>query len=312
MNIKQIRYFVSVFDHGSLSAAAKDQYVTVQAVSKAIADLERELKSDLFIRESRGVRPTMFGKSFYAKANSVLRMFDELEDFATHYKDPDMLTLQLALCSPPFRNHERACASLAAFATKNLGIRTTVQLESGPKALAGLRSGLYDAVFTVGAYEHPEVDCMNVGTVGPGVIMAPNHPLVATKAVTLAEMKQYRLASSNNFETFNDTIVPAYRKRGLNVECLDIDSTKLNDFLAEGGLTLVIGLPVLGEMHPHTVMRMIAPEDAVPVPICLVSPKAHKSPAYRTFERWLAKELMLLGKNSFGRFAAAATGVPSR
>ena len=82
LNIKQVRYFVAVFQSGSLSAAAKEQYVTVQAVSKAIADLERELKNELFVRESRGVHPTLFGKAFYVKAEPVLRSFDELEAFA--------------------------------------------------------------------------------------------------------------------------------------------------------------------------------------------------------------------------------------
>lgn len=43
MDIKQIRYFVLVYDSGSLSAAAKEEGKTVQAVSKAIADLEKEL-----------------------------------------------------------------------------------------------------------------------------------------------------------------------------------------------------------------------------------------------------------------------------
>lgn len=61
VNIKQIKYFMSAAQHDSLSAAAKEQYVTVQAVSKAIADLERELGSQLFIRESRGVKLTTFG-----------------------------------------------------------------------------------------------------------------------------------------------------------------------------------------------------------------------------------------------------------
>ena len=63
MNIKQITYLAAVIEHGSLSAAAKGQYVTVQAVSKAIADLERELGQSLFVRESRGVHPTPFGKA---------------------------------------------------------------------------------------------------------------------------------------------------------------------------------------------------------------------------------------------------------
>ena len=97
MNIKQVRYFVAVFQSGSLSAAAKEQYVTVQAVSKAIADLERELKNELFVRESRGVHPTLFGKAFYVKAEPVLRSFDELEAFAHRRRSAESPLLRLGL-----------------------------------------------------------------------------------------------------------------------------------------------------------------------------------------------------------------------
>ena len=123
LNIKQIRYFAAVVEHGSLSAAAKGQYVTVQAVSKAIADLERELGQSLFVRESRGVHPTPFGKAFYQKALPVLDDFGELEAFAKLYHEnvlPD--ALRLALCSPAFYGYERACASIAQFANRGLGL----------------------------------------------------------------------------------------------------------------------------------------------------------------------------------------------
>ena len=40
MNIGQIRYFVAVYQAGSFSQAAKAQFITVQAVSKSIADLQ--------------------------------------------------------------------------------------------------------------------------------------------------------------------------------------------------------------------------------------------------------------------------------
>ena len=45
MNIKQIRYFVDVFESGSFSIAAKTCGVTVQAVSKAIHELETDSAS---------------------------------------------------------------------------------------------------------------------------------------------------------------------------------------------------------------------------------------------------------------------------
>ena len=80
LNIKQVRYFVAVFQSGSLSAAAKEQYVTVQAVSKAIADLERELKNELVVRESRGGKTTLGGKALEGKAETVLRSVDRSEE----------------------------------------------------------------------------------------------------------------------------------------------------------------------------------------------------------------------------------------
>ena len=108
MNIKQITYLTAVVEHGSLTAAAKDLYVTVQAVSKAIADLERELGQRLFVRESRGMRPTPFCQEFGKKALDVIAGFDSLEAFARSYGEcgglPDRL--RLALNTPAFPGNE--------------------------------------------------------------------------------------------------------------------------------------------------------------------------------------------------------------
>lgn len=307
LNIKQIRYFTSVFTHGSLSAAAKEQYVTVQAVSKAIADLERELKCDLFVRESRGVRPTPFGKIFHVKAESVLKGFDELEDFAHGRTIAGPSTLRLALCTPPFLGNEQARASIAAFVGKNLGIETTVLLETGEKGMEGLRSSMYDALITVGSYDCEEVDCMVMGTVAPALLMRPNHPLARNRTVSVADVKPYPVALSKDFDNFNDSIVNMYRKRGVEMRLVDMDEDRLDDFFAyEDGLVFAAGIPALGMMHPNTVIRVVASEDAIAMPICLVSLKGRKSKAYGALERWLANELVLLGKDPIKRLAAVA------
>lgn len=46
---------------GSFSGAAREANVTVQAVSKAIGELEAELGEPLFVRRSKGAVPTAFG-----------------------------------------------------------------------------------------------------------------------------------------------------------------------------------------------------------------------------------------------------------
>ena len=69
MDIRQLTYFVSTYEHNSFSAAAKECCVTVQTISKAISNLEQDLNNELlFVRKNNGVIPTEFGRAFYPKA----------------------------------------------------------------------------------------------------------------------------------------------------------------------------------------------------------------------------------------------------
>lgn len=292
---------------GSLSAAAKEQYVTVQAVSKAIADLERELKSDLFVRESRGVHPTAFGKAFYAKADPVLRDFDELEAFAHNRRIEGFSKLRLGLCTPPFCGHEQARASIAAFVGKNMGVDTSVALATGEAGVEALYAREFDALIMVGTCERPDVDCLTVGKVMPGVIMAMDHPLADHKMLTVADIEPYPVAISHNFESFNEAVVGYYRSRGVEILYAADDSTAFSSFIAnERGLAFVAGIPALNQMHPNTKMKLMAPEEAAAVPISLVSLKNCKAPAYIALARWLVSDRAAMGIDPVKRFAAAA------
>lgn len=307
MNIKQIRYFVAVYKDGSLSAAAKEQYVTVQAVSKAIADLERELKNELFVRESRGVHPTPFGKAFYAKAEPVLRDFDELEAFAHNRRAEGVSSLRLGLCTPPFYGNEQARASIAAFINKNMGIEASVSLETGTRGVSGLREGRLDALITVGSCNHAELDCMTIGKVMPGVVMSRSHPLAQRKMVSIADIRPYPVAISEHFDSFNESIVSVYRARGVDIRFCPTTPEHYDAFIKkENGLSFAVGIPALGQLHPGTEMKIITPEDAVAIPICMVSLKNNKAPAYLALERWLANERLLVGTDPVKRFVTAA------
>lgn len=297
MNIKQIRYFVSVYRGASLSFAAKEQGVTVQAVSKAIANLEQELQGELFVRESRGVRPTPLGKRFFAKAELALQEFDLLEQFAHAYQiSGDSVALRLGLVSLPFNRCDRACASIAAFIGRNLGTDTTVTLESPASGLSAMWDDALDALITVGSYDHPHADCLSIGTVAPSVLMAPGHPLVPRGAVRLDEMRPYPIAVVKGYDDFNDSIVAEYRRRRPDLRFVPIVFEDSDDFIfRKKGLALVAGIPALGALHAGAETRAVASQDALAVPICLVSPKTRKAPSYLLLERWLASELVLFG-----------------
>ncbi|WP_146260086.1 LysR family transcriptional regulator [Rhizobium tubonense] len=67
-----MRYFIRVYDTNSFSAAAKSLKVGQSAISKTIAQLERELSAPLFLRSTRQLTPTESGRVFYEHAVKVV------------------------------------------------------------------------------------------------------------------------------------------------------------------------------------------------------------------------------------------------
>lgn len=301
VNIKQIRYFVSTVERGSLSAAAKDHYVTVQTLSKSLGDLEKELGESLFIRKSHGVSPTLLGVAFYQESKMALKWFEKLEAFArAEHRDVQLTQngeLNLALVAPPFYRYSSACDKLAAFAKRSMGIEATVSLASAGEGLNRLRTGELDALITLGPLMHKEIRCVRVGTAPLGVLMATNHPLKDVEEVHLADLKRYPLLTAGGFELFNDNFVSSYGERGLEVECKHVGLMDVVRFVfKKKGLVFAVGIPALGGMLSGTIMKLVAPEDAYPVPLCLASLKTCANPAYFAFEHNLANRPITLAE----------------
>lgn len=274
MNINQIKYFVSTFELGSFSAAARSQYVTVQAVSKAIADLERELDKDLFVRKNRSVHPTEFGERFYSKALPALRAFEELEKISQEQDDDsnnDQI-LRILLCTPPFHGHEQFIEKLSRILSNYLGITVQMNLSLISDGLDKLIEKRADALVTVGALERPFIACSVLGTIEPGVVMAPDHPLAAAPTVHISDMAPYPVASSKEFDSLNDSILSVFQRNGLQSPLVPVNRKgfDLRTFLhKEQGLIFNVGIAALTRDVPNMTMRLVDPLDTKPIPVCL-------------------------------------------
>lgn len=66
------RVFVAVVEQGNLSAAARHLHRSLQAVSRSLAALERELGVQLVQRTTRRSQPTPAGRAFHARIKTVL------------------------------------------------------------------------------------------------------------------------------------------------------------------------------------------------------------------------------------------------
>lgn len=72
MDLRQIEYFVALYDERSITKAAARLNVVQPALSMQISRLERTFKTKLFDRTSRGVVPTDVGRTFYGLCQKIL------------------------------------------------------------------------------------------------------------------------------------------------------------------------------------------------------------------------------------------------
>jgi LysR family transcriptional regulator, nitrogen assimilation regulatory protein len=80
MDSRRLRYFVQIVDSGSITRAAAATGVAQPALSQQLAILENELKVKLVERSVSGVTPTPAGRILYARAQTILRQYDELRE----------------------------------------------------------------------------------------------------------------------------------------------------------------------------------------------------------------------------------------
>ena len=78
LDLRRLRMFVMVAEAPSLRVAAEQMFMTQQAASAAIKELEKQLDVDLFSRSRRSLVLTPAGESLYAGAMALLAGGDQL------------------------------------------------------------------------------------------------------------------------------------------------------------------------------------------------------------------------------------------
>ncbi len=72
MELRHLRYFCALADHGTFSKASRALHISQSAISEQIADLEQEVGGSLLDRSQRPTRLTLQGEVFLEEARKTL------------------------------------------------------------------------------------------------------------------------------------------------------------------------------------------------------------------------------------------------
>jgi DNA-binding transcriptional LysR family regulator len=78
MNIRDLDFFIKVYECRSISIASEKLFISAQGLSNAISRLEKELGCTLFNRDRAGSVPTVCGDAFYKYAVTAKSDYDRI------------------------------------------------------------------------------------------------------------------------------------------------------------------------------------------------------------------------------------------
>jgi DNA-binding transcriptional LysR family regulator len=187
VELQQIRYFLSIQEHGSFSRAARECQVSQPALTASIKKLEGEIGSPLFYREGKRLVLTQLGRLVQPALEQAVGGTRSAQDIAQKFKLLRQVPLRVGVMSTI--GPMRLARFLECFHRKHPGVELTVhdaalpllqhKLENGELDLAVVSSPqpLDEGLRAEALYQEPYV-----------VVFAPGHHLDRLPEVRLPDL----------------------------------------------------------------------------------------------------------------------------
>lgn len=99
MDLKQLKYFLSVAEYKSFSRASEHIFIAQPALSRHIKHLEEELNVSLLERHPRGIQLTEVGENLKNHAEAIIKLVEESrKEISSYSLEPGG---ELTVCFPP-------------------------------------------------------------------------------------------------------------------------------------------------------------------------------------------------------------------
>ncbi|OZI31709.1 LysR family transcriptional regulator [Bordetella genomosp. 10] len=255
LSTRQLRAFVAAADHGNFTRAAADIGLSQPAFSALVKSLEEELGAQLFVRNTRNVELTPFGRLFDAFARRTLfeteTALRDLRDYATGRVG---------------KVHVAALPSIAAnwlppvlrrFREEYPAVTTAVSDGMSQQCVELLTHGEIDFALATTDHYAPDLRRELLWTDRFHLVCPRGHPLATTrKAVTLEQIARYPFINFVRHSSVRQSLDAAFGKHELN-NVLELEHLATVSAMVENnvGITVVPTLTLYQFRRPALAIR---------------------------------------------------------
>ncbi|NYT78409.1 LysR family transcriptional regulator [Alcaligenaceae bacterium] len=214
MDKRKLQCFVSVFEKGSVSAAAEALHMTQPPLSVMIRKLEDDLGVSLFNREANRLLPTPTGELFYRRAKELLTSMNAIHRELDESHNGSRGTVRVG-CSTA-ASLFLIPAAMQEIADSKLNITVHVQEGETAYLVQRLRDGHLDLAICRSQYIAADIETCAVKTESLVVALPPGHPLASNASIRIADLKHetFFLHSAPSGRGISDTLIAACHAEG--------------------------------------------------------------------------------------------------
>ncbi|MBP2654028.1 MAG: LysR family transcriptional regulator [Firmicutes bacterium] len=187
MDIRLLRYFISVAEHKNFTAAAKDLHITQPTLSHQIAELERQIGVKLLLRDRHSVQLTAAGTAMLKEAKSIITKTHDAIKIARLAEAGTLGSVQIGFLGASERRFLPQL--IAKFRNKYPQIEFPLNYFTSFIDLdKSLLQGNIDIAITLKSKEEvlPEINWKVLYTAPLAVLLSNTHPLAAQAANDLS------------------------------------------------------------------------------------------------------------------------------
>ena len=185
-DLAHLRLFLAVAEEQNLTRGARRVFLSTSAASARIRELERQVRSQLFYRQLRGVELTGAGIKLLKHARVVMRQIDHLSDELAVDGSDDSGHLRI------FANTTAVTEFLPEILASFMAQRPRLTIDLIEKVTAEIMTGVLEGAADLGIIAGPSqregLQLIPFSTDRVVLITAPSHPLATRKKVRVSDV----------------------------------------------------------------------------------------------------------------------------
>ena len=192
MELRVLKYFLTVADEGNITRAADILHVTQPTLSRQLMELEDEMGTPLLVRGKRSVTLTDEGYLFKQQAETIVELSDKLEHTFRDQKDVICGTIRIGATEAV--GGRTLADRMREFRERYPDVQFDLYNGMADNIKEMIEHGLLDLGLVMEPIDTSKFDYVRLPQKAPwGVLLRRDHELAKKESVTLDDIKKYPL-----------------------------------------------------------------------------------------------------------------------